>query len=697
MELILVRSLVCIRKHWNNIVKYMRTASLKGIIAGLVVGAVAGLASVAQAQQTVTLVPYNASWRYNQSGADQGTAWRTNTFSDASWASGLGLLQGGEGTAYPEPFNTTLLQPDATRITYYFRHTFSYAGTLSGITLWATNYCDDGAVIYLNGMEAARIRVPAGQTATTLASGGPATEGTPDIVSINPALLRSGQNVLAVEVHQNAPGSSDIVWGNRLVVVQPTALNITQQPQSQTAIAGDSVTFSVGITGGPATYQWQKDQVNINGATAATYTINPVTTASAGTYRVIVSNALGSRTSSNAVLTVFADTEGPTMLSAVVQDSGQTNNIDLTVDEAVLLATANTNTIRVIRSGTFGANAQSVIVSNVLVSGRTIRLRVGGSNWRFFDNYYILVNGLADARGNLTPANSVIPVSWRVRTNVIQMSATWDYYAANWALPPEEQNFIYTNNNWFKTNYVINPNFWGTDAGIFWFDQDATTNLCAGDGLNPLPIGFFDYSSPLLFRTTFNLGTNFGTSGYISGALGLRNFVDDGFVVYLNGQPIYTNNIPAGGVPITKDTRATQAINPQCVTNIEVSVTNLLPRTNWLAVGVVSQTGVDGDMYFGLEIDGIFLRNGQVPTNGLPNNLRLTATRQGNNAARLTWPNTGTADSTYYGFILEEAAALGIPGSNTTWLSVSNQSNGVTVSGQPARFYRLRKGPNSSR
>jgi hypothetical protein len=435
--------------------------------------------------------------------------------------------------------------------------------------------------------------------------------------------------------------------------------------------------------------------VNLQGATAATYTLNPVSAGNAGTYRVIVSNPVTTLTSSNAVLTVFADTEGPTLVSAVVQDSGQTNAIDIAVDESVLAATANTNTIKVFRSGTFGASAVSVTVSNVLVSGKTIRLRVGGDNWRFFDNYYILVNGLADSRGNLTPANSVIPVSWRVRTNVIQMSAAWDYYALNWALPPDLQGSIYSSNSWYKTNFVIDPMYWGRDSGIFWFDQDATTNICAGDGLNPQSLGIYDYTSPTLFRTTFNLGTNFGTTGFLTGSLGLRSFVDDGFVVYLNGSPVYTNNIAAGGVPVTKDTRAATAINPQCVTNIEISVSNLMPRTNWLAVAVVSQTGADGDIYFGLEIEGIFLRSGTVPANGPTNSLRLTATKQGN-GARLTWPNTGP-DQYYYGFILEEASALANPGRNTSWLSVSNQSNGVTVGGQPARFYRLRQGPNSGR
>ena len=51
--------------------------------------------------QTVSIIPQNASWKYLDNGSNQGTAWRTTTFNDASWASGnaeLGYGDGGEAT-----------------------------------------------------------------------------------------------------------------------------------------------------------------------------------------------------------------------------------------------------------------------------------------------------------------------------------------------------------------------------------------------------------------------------------------------------------------------------------------------------------------------------------------------------------------------------------------------------------------------
>lgn len=80
---------------------------------------------------------------------------------------------------------------------------------------------------------------------------------------------------------------------------------ISVQPQSATRDEGQSVTFSVGADALPApAYQWRKTGVNIGGATASTYTISGLTLADAGTYDVVVSNSVGSVTSSGAVLTV---------------------------------------------------------------------------------------------------------------------------------------------------------------------------------------------------------------------------------------------------------------------------------------------------------------------------------------------------------------------------------------------------------
>lgn len=98
----------------------------------------------------------------------------------------------------------------------------------------------------------------------------------------------------------NTTGS---LW--RLEYSNTTAPTIVNQPASKTVIAGDPVSFTVGASGAiPFTYQWQKNTVNIPGATAATYALASTTEADAGTYRCIVKNGFGEATSNGATLTV---------------------------------------------------------------------------------------------------------------------------------------------------------------------------------------------------------------------------------------------------------------------------------------------------------------------------------------------------------------------------------------------------------
>ena len=83
-------------------------------------------------------------------------------------------------------------------------------------------------------------------------------------------------------------------------------------PEAQLALVGSTVTFSVEAGGdGPLSFQWQEygtnlaDGGNISGSATSTLKLASVTAASAGTYSVIVSNALYGTSSTGAVLTVI--------------------------------------------------------------------------------------------------------------------------------------------------------------------------------------------------------------------------------------------------------------------------------------------------------------------------------------------------------------------------------------------------------
>jgi hypothetical protein len=85
------------------------------------------------------------------------------------------------------------------------------------------------------------------------------------------------------------------------------APTIIQQPQDLTVRSGTTASFNVVVTGStPLSYQWRKNGVNISGATNASYNIPFASDNDAGVYSVVVSNSVGSVTSSGATLTIAA-------------------------------------------------------------------------------------------------------------------------------------------------------------------------------------------------------------------------------------------------------------------------------------------------------------------------------------------------------------------------------------------------------
>ena len=177
--------------------------------------------------QTLSLIASNSLWKYEQTGIP-GSDWITPGYtSDSSWPSGAALLYV-EGNTKPWPKNTPLTLG---RLTYYFRTHFNVTTNLAGATLNLQAIIDDGAVFYLNGTEVLRLHMPSGPVDySTLADDHEsALEGPFEIPAAN---LRSGNNVLAAEVHQVDAGSSDIVFGASLDAV----ISITNSATNTTSI-----------------------------------------------------------------------------------------------------------------------------------------------------------------------------------------------------------------------------------------------------------------------------------------------------------------------------------------------------------------------------------------------------------------------------------------------------------------------------
>ncbi len=100
--------------------------------------------------------------------------------------------------------------------TYYFRQTFDYAGKPQQTELALRTFLDDGAVMYLNGVEVLRQNVPSGPViSSTLATTEVGDPAWGPWQTISADSLVTGRNVLAVEVHQAAMNDRDMALAHR--------------------------------------------------------------------------------------------------------------------------------------------------------------------------------------------------------------------------------------------------------------------------------------------------------------------------------------------------------------------------------------------------------------------------------------------------------------------------------------------------
>lgn len=172
---------------------------------------------VRAAGSDVVLIPQGATWKYLDNGSNQLNAWRLRLYNDSAWASGSAELGYGDGDEATEVGYGP--NPTSKYITTYFRHTFIIEDELDLIGLQLLLLRDDGAVVYLNNVEVFRSNMPVGAVSFTtpaLSVVSDDDESAWHTVAVAPGLLQTGTNLLAVEIHQSDPQSSDISFDLQL-------------------------------------------------------------------------------------------------------------------------------------------------------------------------------------------------------------------------------------------------------------------------------------------------------------------------------------------------------------------------------------------------------------------------------------------------------------------------------------------------
>jgi hypothetical protein len=192
-------------------------------------------------------------------------------------------------------------------------------------------------------------------------------------------------------------------------IVAPTI--VSNLPASITVEQNRPLTLSIAATGAPLNYQWYKQGLGvIPGATFATYSVAQAQVSDSGMYFAVVYNSLASRTSMVAQVTVFPDTNAPTVgaiFSYPTVDSGGVatlNQIIIEFNEAVTPASVNSPANYTVSGG---GNPASIIVTNE----RSVLL-VLGTPLTTNTDYSVTLSGATDLVGNVAGSSMASFHSW---------------------------------------------------------------------------------------------------------------------------------------------------------------------------------------------------------------------------------------------------------------------------------------------
>jgi predicted alpha-1,2-mannosidase len=217
------------------------------------------------AEDTVVITSGDA-WSYEDSGTDLGSTWTTLDYNDESWSSGLaefGYGDGDEATAISYGNDSSNKNS-----TYYFRKSFEVSELSLVADLHLALRRDDGAVVYINGVEVIRDNMPTGDIAySTYAIN--ALSGDDEINYVDYYLatdyLVEGSNVVAVEIHQSNASSSDVSFDLQLTLEADLDANTA-------VIEADALTLTHAIATTAYSYDVSSYVSNLDGD-AVTYTL----------------------------------------------------------------------------------------------------------------------------------------------------------------------------------------------------------------------------------------------------------------------------------------------------------------------------------------------------------------------------------------------------------------------------------------
>ncbi|CAN5142887.1 hypothetical protein BH23VER1_BH23VER1_29450 [soil metagenome] len=504
------------------------------------------------ATHDVILVPVDAPWRYDQSGAGLAAGWASAAH--PAWPQGPGLL-GFETTpdALPHPIGTEFANPTQNAIvTYYLEIEFDLGAAgldnLSALTM--RHVIDDGAIFYLNGTEVEpRFNMPEGAVdAATLASGGVGNAGWEGPFDLPAAILVAGTNRLSVEVHQQSPTSSDIIFGAEITgtFAQPVAAG---HPLRLSEFSGTSdPDFFLEITNtGTETIDAAGFVVASVGMMSGDYVLPSPSPVPPGGYLVVSGDALGFRPAAADRLFLYNPDKSVLIDAARAGDLPRARSPDhggqLLVPDVPTFGSPNTFALR-----------DDIVINEIM--------------YHFRD----------DPGSAGTPAETG-------SLELIPIGATWRYGESG-----ADAGF-----GWASTAHVqwpSGPALLGSETTPDALPEPLRTEF-APSGANDIITYYFEREFALQADQLASLAS-----------LSLRHIIDDGAVFYLNGTEVYRLNMPDG--PVGAATLANQGVpNASYGGPVDLPVGSLVPGTNRISVEVHQQFANSSDIVFGAELTAV--------------------------------------------------------------------------------------------
>lgn len=573
-------------------------------------------------------VPQGALWRYDDRGMDNGTAWTGAGVIDTNWT--IGTPPFGYAAANTVVSNSlwTLASygPAANNkyLTTYFRRTIFLTDTnLLPASIPFHAEIDDGAILYVNGVEVWRTNMPAGSpNYRTVASANPADVTNEFQFTLPSGIFANGTNELAVELHQSGTNTSDALfslWADGLVSgtaipfltqsgsTPPVWTNTTATTDASPWIAYNDFAWGAGQASGGITVYGMGDngplldhssghylnaKVTSSGVNASLWNYSAAGTAPSGTpaAQLLPTNIVDclhnyAFDSGTVTFSALSPTNLYTFVLYANRDGGYTDRYTTVAIQDVDSFENNSTT------GAASQGASSATLSSGSSHGNVFK----------FDNVNPGTNGTVvfqltgykpclNAFMVRTPSTGVVvnPVTtYQQLTN----GSVWKY---------ADNGVDWGSTAWAAASYAQETN-WPVGRGPLGYGNagsDASNTAATILHYGSIPSNKYvtTYFRKSIFVTDINL---------LPATIAFNAQVDDGAVVYLNGTPVWYYFMTNSGVTYQTLAQQQKGGGETNIFTFTVPRSSFVTGTNLIAVEVHQGGTGSSDLYFNLWADDL--------------------------------------------------------------------------------------------